>query len=300
MTIDIAGAHISGASNSALFVIDNGAEVSITDSNRKYSFDYDLNVFQSITDNFSGITNTGKAIEIKNDGKLILDTVNVVSTTDTAIVVGEDNNVSSGTLETVEVIIQGKESAIQVYSNSKVDVKQEGFLIGEDNAVIAGKEGGTTDIKIEGAEIFAHSQTPNYLSCGIYHPENGSLTLDGTRIISSNGIGILSRSGIILIQDAEITTEGTGSGKVATVNNLDDHYAICLDLRDKYPGYDNSIIEIYGGIFVTESNVPIISMIAPDGVETNDRIVVTGGTYASPIDEDFLGVGCTLIEEDGI
>lgn len=97
-----------------------------------------------------------------------------------------------------------------------------------DNAAVAGngtnspeKKLGGTSITISGkCWLIGRIQTPGYAACGIYHPQQGTLTIKykkGTpHIVAINGAGIVMRGGTLDYQAGYITATGNANftGKV--------------------------------------------------------------------------------------
>ncbi len=97
-----------------------------------------------------------------------------------------------------------------------------------DNAVVAGngtydanKKLGGTSITIMGkCWLIGRIQTPGYAACGIYHPQEGTLTIKYSRgipnIVAINGAGIVMRGGTLEYRAGNIIATGDASfvGKV--------------------------------------------------------------------------------------
>lgn len=86
------------------------------------------------------------------------------------------------------------------------------------------------------------------VACGIYAPWNDNITIKAAKINIENGVGILSRGGNIVINDAEIiTTGGDRVGKVADGNTNVPCKTVYIDKACEYPALGNAAITIYGG-----------------------------------------------------
>lgn len=86
------------------------------------------------------------------------------------------------------------------------------------------------------------------VACGIYAPWKDNITIDAAKINIENGVGILSRGGNIVINDAEIiTTGGDRVGKVPDSETNVPCKTVYIDKACEYPALGNAAITIYGG-----------------------------------------------------
>lgn len=86
------------------------------------------------------------------------------------------------------------------------------------------------------------------VACGIYAPWKDNITIDAAKINIENGVGILSRGGNIVINDAEInTTGGDRVGKVPDSKTDVPCKTVHIDKACGYPALENAAITIYGG-----------------------------------------------------
>lgn len=86
------------------------------------------------------------------------------------------------------------------------------------------------------------------VACGIYAPWKDNITINAAKINIENGVGILSRGGNIVINDAEIiTTGGDRIGKVPDSETDVPCKTVYIDKDRNYPALENAIITIYGG-----------------------------------------------------
>ena len=86
------------------------------------------------------------------------------------------------------------------------------------------------------------------VACGIYAPWKDNITIKAAKINIENGVGILSRGGNIVINDAEIiTTGGDRVGKVADSETDVPCKTVYIDKACNYPALENAAITIYGG-----------------------------------------------------
>ena len=139
-----------------------------------------------------------------------------------------------------------------------------GSFTATNNAVIAGNGSlnytNTTEARDKGNKIIISksksgipvingytAKTAN-VACGIYAPWKDDITINAAKINIENGVGILSRGGNIVINDAEIiTTGGDRVGKVPDSETNVPCKTVYIDKACDYPALENAAITIYGG-----------------------------------------------------
>lgn len=86
------------------------------------------------------------------------------------------------------------------------------------------------------------------VACGLYAPWKDKITINAAKFNIENGVGILSRGGNIVINDAEIiTTGGNRVGKVPDSKTDVPCKTVYIDKDCNYPALENAAITIYGG-----------------------------------------------------
>lgn len=140
-----------------------------------------------------------------------------------------------------------------------------GSFTATNNAVIAGNGSrnyvNTTEARDKGNTIIidrasksgipvinGYTAKADTVACGIYAPWKDNITINAAKINIENGVGILSRGGNIVINDAEIiTTGGDRVGKVPDGKNDVPCKTVYIDKDRNYPALENAAITIYGG-----------------------------------------------------
>lgn len=140
-----------------------------------------------------------------------------------------------------------------------------GSFTATNNAVIAGNGSinyvNTTEARDKGNTITidkssksgipvfnGNTTNADNVACGIYAPWKDDITINAAKINIENGVGILSRGGNIVINDAEIiTTGGDRVGKVADGKTDVPCKTVYIDKDCDYPALENAAITIYGG-----------------------------------------------------
>lgn len=140
-----------------------------------------------------------------------------------------------------------------------------GSFTATNNAVIAGNGSinyvNTTEARDKGNTIIIDKSSKSGIpvfngytakaanvACGIYAPWKDNITINAAKINIENGVGILSRGGNIVINDAEIiTTGGDRIGKVPDSKTDVPCKTVYIDKACNYPALENAAITIYGG-----------------------------------------------------
>lgn len=140
-----------------------------------------------------------------------------------------------------------------------------GSFTATNDAVIAGNESpnytNTTEARDKGNTIIIDKSSKSGIpvfngrtadaadvACGIYAPWKDEITINAAKINIENGVGILSRGGNIVINDAEIiTTGGDRVGKVPDSQTDVPCKTVYIDKACNYPALENAAITIYGG-----------------------------------------------------
>lgn len=96
--------------------------------------------------------------------------------------------------------------------------------------------------------INGYTANADTVACGIYAPWKDKITINAAKINIENGVGILSRGGNIVINDAAIiTTGGDRIGKVPDSETNVPCKTVYIDKACGYPALENAAITIYGG-----------------------------------------------------
>ena len=272
MTIDLNGHEITMTENTANVI---AAEVMIMDT--EYS---DPSLYED-KGTFTGgafIKTVGEVFVVVNNGKLILDSGNIISKTTNAIRIqnGGEFVMNNG-------YIKARETAVLVVGRASSATINNGFLETEDNFVLGGNSNassGGTNIEVNGGTFLGHIEATNYIACGIHHPQNGNLTINGGTFRIHNGVGVLVRNGQVKITDVNITTTGEASGKVTDSEVLINCNDVCVDMTSTYSDPDNTLVTIEGGTYNAAEGIDSVVLLS-DNPETDGHcLVVSGGTFS--------------------
>ena len=205
-----------------LKILDSKAKGLSVDKNNNYSVSYTA----------SGTLQLTRSITAYDGAKITVESGTVVSTKDVALFAIGDVTGQSDVASSVEVTggyVKAQECCVSPQGRgASVTINGAAVLESLDNAVVAGngtydanKKLGGTSITIMGkCWLIGRIQTPGYAACGIYHPQQGSLTLKNSRgipnIVAINGAGIVMRGGTLEYRAGNIIATGDASfvGKV--------------------------------------------------------------------------------------
>ena len=245
------------------------------------------------------MTGTGHAIQALSGANVTLKNANITANQRVAVATGGATvTIESGTYNAGDcaicagagtsvgnVVINGgtfnaqEVCALGINPGSTITIN-DGTFTSTDNFVVGGNgtpgQGGTT-ITINGGEFNGNITTNGYIACGIYHPNEGTLIVNGGKFNITNGVGILVRGGDVTVNNAEITTTGDIQGAVGDSSVPVSCNAIYIDGIAKYPGWNNCHTTVKDGIF--NSDVDAVMITVPEGEDKADRLAIEGGIF---------------------
>lgn len=180
-------------------------------------------------------------------------------------------------------------------------VTVNGFAVIEslDNAAVAGngtnepeKKQGGTNITISGkCWLIGRIQSPGYAACGIYHPQQGNLTIKYSRgtpnIVAVNGAGIVMRGGTLDYRAGNIIATGDANftGKVGDADAQIGNCGIVYDRDCDY--YDAANVKISISDNSGEKKVvgakAAIQVINDKAQDISGVFDIQGGTFSSDV-----------------
>ena len=217
--IDVYGTE---GTDTYLKILDSKAKGLSVDKNNNYSVSYTA----------SGTLELTGSIRAYNGAAIKVESGTVVSTQSVALFAVGDETGQKDIASSIEITggyVKAQEFGASPQGRG-ARVTVNGFAVIEslDNAAVAGngtnepgKKLGGTSITIMGkCWLIGRIQSPGYAACGIYHPQQGTLTIKykkGTpHIVAINGAGIVMRGGTLDYQAGYITATGDANftGKV--------------------------------------------------------------------------------------
>lgn len=168
-----------------------------------------------------------------------------------------------------------------------------------DNAAVAGngtnsaeKKLGGTSITISGkCWLIGRIQSPGYAACGIYHPQQGTLTIKYSRgipnIVAINGAGIVMRGGTLNYRAGNIIATGDASfvGKVGDSRVVVGTSGIVYDRDCNYYDVANAKITISdnSGEKKVVGAKSAIEVVNENNQAVDNVFDIQGGTFSSDV-----------------
>lgn len=179
-----------------------------------------------------------------------------------------------------------------------------GELVGKGLACIAGNgtkgQGGTT-INVSGGTLTANPYDATSAACGIYHPNEGTLTITGGTINVNNGVGILMRGGEMTMTGGEINATGdaTRTGTVGDARQIIGVSGVVFDRDANYPAVATTSIKIDGEAKVNGAKEAVELINDNNVADAKSAFKLKGGTYSSDISA-LLDENSVAEEKNGV
>ena len=288
-----------------LKILDSKANGLSVDKNSNYSVSYTA----------SGTLQLTRSITAYEGAKIMVESGTVVSTTNFAILAYGDVTGQRDVASSIEVIggyvkaqegcvsPRGRGASVTVGPTKSNDRKSMPVLESLDNAAVMGngtydanKKMGGTSITIQGNSwLIGRIQTPGYAACGIYHPQQGSLSIKyyygAPNIVAVNGAGIVMRGGTLDYRAGNITATGDANfvGKVGDASAQIGNCGIVYDYDCGYYDTANAKIKITNGykntnVVGTKSAIQVFNSKAQDAKQNIANVFdIQGGVFSSDV-----------------
>ena len=300
--IDVYGTE---GTDTYLKILDSKAKGLSVDKNNNYSVSYTT----------SGTLQLTRSITAYEGACIKVESGTVVSTTSFALlaygdVTGQSDvassiEVTSGYVKAQEGCVspRGRGASVTVGPTKYSERKSMPVLESLDNAAVMGngtykaneKLGGTS-ITISGnCWLIGRIQTSGYAACGIYHPQQGSLSIKyyygAPNIVAVNGAGIVMRGGTLDYRAGNITATGDASfvGKVGDADAQIGNCGIVYDYDCGYYDTANAKIKITNGykntnVVGSKSAIQVFNSKAQDAKQNiADVFDIQGGVFSSDV-----------------
>lgn len=217
--IDVYGTE---GTDTYLKILDSKAKGLSVDKNNNYSVSYTA----------SGTLQLTRSITAYEGACIKVESGTVVSTTNFALLAYGDKTGQNDVASSIEVTggyVKAQEGCVSPRGRgAAATISGAAVLESLDNAAVMGngtyeanKKFGGTSITIMGkCWLIGRIQSPGYAACGIYHPQQGTLTIKYSRgipnIVAVNGAGIVMRGGTLDYRAGNIIATGDANfvGKV--------------------------------------------------------------------------------------
>ena len=297
ITLDLAGKNIQSNDATSKNAVTVEGKLTVKDSTAATAPEVNGD---TVTYTSGKITGANLGLCAINGGEITLESGSVESTGNMGVY-AQGNFTPGGAAQNSKITVKGgyilaQECAASAQGNGATLDIQGGVLQAKDNAVISGngtkndkKDCGDTTINISGGTMIGGIQTPNFIACGVYHPQQGTLNITGGKFQITNGVGVLVRAGSAKITGGEIITTGSVNGKVGDSQIIEGCFGVVYDTVSKYPGAADADKIAVGGdakIVTDNGNAPV-KMRRPES-STDNKIGVTGGSFSGPVEKEYL------------
>ena len=300
--IDVYGTE---GTDTYLKILDSKAKGLSVDKNNNYSVSYTT----------SGTLQLTRSITAYEGACIKVESGTVVSTTSFALLAYGDVTGQSDVASSIEVTggyvkaqegcvsPRGRGASVTVGPTKYSERKSMPVLESLDNAAVMGngtykaneKLGGTS-ITISGnCWLIGRIQTSGYAACGIYHPQQGSLSIKyyygAPNIVAINGAGIVMRGGTLDYRAGNITATGDANfvGKVGDASAQIGNCGIVYDYDCGYYDTANAKIKITNGykntnVVGSKSAIQVFNSKAQDAKQNIANVFdIQGGVFSSDV-----------------
>ncbi len=243
------------------------------------------------------ITCNGRIFDVDKGGSLIVNSGTLVGQSSAAYVWGNTtvpivNGVIDAEPIESKVIVNGGYLKAEYWTivpwgyGANVEING-GVIEATDGMAISGngtngvgkKNGGGTEITINDGVLISNETD---LSCTIYNPQAGTLTINGGKLYSFGGIGILMRAGSLTINGGSIITTGEKVGTVGDSKSMVGCHGVTVDFFAGYPGEQGLLnVKINGGVI--KSDVESVFGYDSTSGKYMDSVKITGGYFSSDV-----------------
>ena len=290
---NIAVNGVDGVKDTHLTILDSKADSLSVDEKNNYKVSYTI----------SGTLELTGSIRAYNGAGINVTSGTVVSTQGVALFAVGDETGQKDITSYVKITggyVKAQEFGVSPQGRG-ASVTVNGFAVIEslDNAAVAGngtnspeeKRGGTS-ITISGkCWLIGRIQSPGYAACGIYHPQQGILTIKYSRgipnIVAVNGAGIVMRGGTLNYRAGNIIATGDANftGKVGDADAQIGNCGIVYDRDCDY--YDAANVKINISDNSGEKKVvgakAAIEVINEKAQDITGVIDIQGGQFSSDV-----------------
>lgn len=305
-SIDVNG--VDGITDTHLTIRDSKAKGLSVDAKNNYKVSYTK----------SGTLELTGSIRAYNGAGIKVESGTVVSTQSVALFAVGDETGQKDIASSIEITggyVKAQEfGASPQGRGASVTVDGAAVIESLDNAAVAGngtnsaeKKLGGTSITISGkCWLIGRIQSPGYAACGIYHPQQGTLTIKYSagipNIVAVNGAGIVMRGGTLDYRAGNIIATGDASfvGKVGDSRVVVGTSGIVYDRDCDYYDAANVKITIPSSgekkVVGAKSAIQVINDKAQD---ISGVIDIQGGTFSSDVSAYVNATDREVFEHEG-
>lgn len=177
--------------------------------------------------------------------------------------------------------ISGLKGGIGAFDGGEVEINN-GTVLSLDNPAVFTPSAvgrGNNTITVNGGLIEGRIATSNYQSCGVFIANSDTFVMNGGKILSTDGCGLLMRSGSVTINDGEIVAEKRTYSPGYVIDSSDSMTASAIIYHEaaNYPTKTGMSLVIEDGVFTgADYSLQIVSD------EATPNVTVNGGTFTPP------------------
>lgn len=288
--IDVYGTE---GTDTYLRILDSKAKGLSVDTQNNYSVTYTA----------SGTLQLTRSITAYKGACIKVESGTVVSTTNFALLAYGDVTGQSDVASSIEVTggyVKAQEGCVSPRGRgAAATISGAAVLESLDNAAVMGngtyndyeKFGGTSITIMGKCWLIGRIQSPGYAACGIYHPQQGTLTIKYSRgipnIVAVNGAGIVMRGGTLDYRAGNITATGDANftGKVGDSRVVVGTSGIVYDRDCNYYDVDNAKITISdnSGEKKVVGAKSAIEVVNENNQAVDNVFDIQGGTFSSDV-----------------
>ena len=292
-----------------LKILDSKANGLSVDKNNNYSVSYTT----------SGTLQLTRSITAYEGACIKVESGTVVSTTNFALLAYGDKTGQNDVASSIEVTggyVKAQEGCVSPRGRgAAATISGAAVLESLDNAAVMGngtyndyeKFGGTSITIMGKCWLIGRIQTSGYAACGIYHPQQGTLTIKYSRgipnIVAVNGAGIVMRGGTLNYRAGNITATGDASfvGKVGDTPIEVGTSGIVYDRDCDY--YDAANVKINisdnSGAKKVVGAKAAIQVLNDKAQDISGVIDIQGGTFSSDVSAYVNATDREVFEHEG-
>ena len=278
VTIDLNGKNLTLSS----MTVDKGGNLTIKDSGTG-------GTYNGLGSNYSIYVREGGIFNLESGTLTNSSTVKGTSNVVIQIYGGDAKTPVASTANIKGGKVESKGTPVFVaYPGATVNVSG-GELVGNGLACIAGQGNkglGGTIINISGGTLTAAAADKASAACGIYHPNEGTLTITGGTINVTDGVGVLMRGGEMTMTGGEINATGddaTRTGSVGDTNQKIGVVGVIFDRDANYPAVATTSIKIDGEAKVNGAKEAVELINDNNVADAKSAFKLKGGTYSSDV-----------------
>ena len=302
---DIAVNGVDGIDDTHLTIRDSKAKGLSVDTQNNYSVSYTTSGTLELTGSIRAFKGAGIKVESGT----------VVSKQDALFAVGDITGqkdiasyveISGGYVKAQEygVSPQGRGASVTVKGSAVVESLDNAAVAGNGTYKDTEKRGGTSITIMGKCWLIGRIQSDGYAACGIYHPQQGTLTIKNSRgypnIVAINGVGILMRGGTLNFNSGNVTAIGDKNftGKVGDSRVVVGTSGIVYDRDCGYYDVANTKINVTSSYAVIKGSRSAIDVVNTKAADVSNTFNITSGIFSSDV-SDYVNPELEVFGHEG-